>query len=160
VAVTKAADLLAQGLAAIEEDDYLRALVLLGELYAQPSSDRPASGLSYYGLCLALVEKETDRGVELCREALAANETDPAHHANLARILLAANRRREALEALEVGLSHAPDDAVLVSLRRAMGVRSRPPVPFLSRNNPLNRAIGRARHSRADGVESDERDSD
>lgn len=132
---------------AVRVDDYLRALIMFSELYAR-HPDAPPRGLSYYGLCLALIEKRFDDGVELCNRSLAAEPERVAHYENLARIYVAAECRKEALKALETGLSYAPDDERLLAIRRSLGVRSRPAVPFLSRRNILNRALGRARHAR------------
>lgn len=136
-----------QAIEACESEDYLRALVVFSDLYSA-GENTPARGLSYYGLCCALVEKRYEDGVDLCRRAIGLEEQEPQHYLNLTRVLIAAGQRKGALSALEEGLSHAPDDERLVALRRSLGVRSRPPVPFLSRKNPINRALGRKRHVR------------
>lgn len=154
----KREELAAQAIEACESEDYLRALVVFSDLYSSGENE-PARGLSYYGLCSALVEKRYEDGVELCRRAIALEEQEPRHYLNLTRVHIAAGQRKAALAALEEGLSHAPDDEGLVTLRRSLGVRSRPPVPFLSRKNPINRALGRKRHVRkSEGTADDTED--
>ncbi|HEY6100595.1 MAG TPA: hypothetical protein VIW03_14255, partial [Anaeromyxobacter sp.] len=44
------------------------------------------------------------------------------------------------------GLSLWPDHPGLVAARDAMGLRRPPVIPFLSRRNPLNVALGKLRH--------------
>ena len=47
------------------------------------------------------------------------------------------------LHDLARGLELWPDDPSLRAARDAMGTRSAPVLPFLSRKNPLNRLLGR-----------------
>ena len=70
------------------------------------------------------------------------------HQGNLARVYLAAGNRKKALEAVEAGLKMHPEDEYLLSVRKSLGVRARPPVPFLDRSNPINVSLGMARHNK------------
>jgi hypothetical protein len=63
----------------------------------------------------------------------------------MAKIYLLAESRRKAYEELERGLALAPSHPDLKRLQRDMGVRQRPVIGFLSRDNPLNVKLGKAR---------------
>jgi len=67
---------------------------------------------------------------------------------NLARVYLAAGQRKKALDIAESGLRLLPDHDDLLRVRRSLGVRSRPPVPFLNRSHPINVSLGQARHAK------------
>ena len=55
---------------------------------------------------------------------------------------------KKAIEILDQGSKSHPDDESLFAVRRELGIRSRPPVPFLERSNPINVSLGQARHAR------------
>jgi Flp pilus assembly protein TadD len=102
--------------------------------------------MSWYGLTLVLVERNSNLGVSLVDQALRAAGPNPELLLNSARVHLALNQRERAVRAVSRGLEHFPSDARLLAARDAMGTRSEPVLPFLSRNNPLNRLLGRLRH--------------
>lgn len=133
---------------AVNQEEYLLALTIFSEAYAGGKVDtRSAEGLSYYGLCLALVEKKYKQGIEWCKLAIEKQFYHPAHYLNLARVYLATSNRKKAVEALDAGLRVHPEDEKLLAERAEMGMRARPTVPFLDRGHPLNQTLGRARHS-------------
>lgn len=136
-----------KGISAVESEDYLLGLTILSEAYRSGQVGSP-EGLSYYGLCLALVEKRYKNAIEFCKKAIELQFYNPFHYANLCRVYMAAGSRRKAFEVLQEGLRVMPEEQSLLSLREQLGHRAQPPLPFLSRNNPLNQAIGRARHSK------------
>lgn len=137
-----------------KHEDYLRALTIFLDVYGgedPPSpmlSSKTASGLSYFGLCLALVEKKIKPSIDLCRRAIELQFYNVNHYANLARVYAAAGNRKKALETLEQGSKTHPDDDSLLAVRRELGIRARPPVPFLERSNPINVTLGQARHAK------------
>ena len=102
--------------------------------------------MSWYGVTLVLVEKNSVLGVELCDQALRLVGPDPELLLNLARVHLALNQRERAVKAVLRGLELFPGDARLVAARDGIGIRRPPVISFLSRNNPLNRVLGRLRH--------------
>jgi Flp pilus assembly protein TadD len=102
--------------------------------------------MSWYGLTLVLVERNSNLGVLLCDQALRAAGPDRDLLLNQARIHLALNQRERTVKAVQRGLDLWPEDPALLRAREALGWRRRPVVPFLSRNNPLNRWFGRIRH--------------
>ncbi len=136
-----------------EKGEYLQALTMFLEIYGTHdspplNSPKAASGLSYFGLSLALVEKKYKEAVELCRRALDLEFYNGDHYANLARVYAAAGNRKKALETAEAGLKVVPEHDRLIQVRRELGVRSRPAVPFLDRAHPINVNIGQARHAK------------
>jgi tetratricopeptide (TPR) repeat protein len=102
--------------------------------------------MSWYGVTLVLVERNSSLGIELCDQALRLVGPDPELLLNQARIHLSLKQRERAVRALVRGLELFPDDPRLVAARDAMGIRRPPVIRFLSRKNPLNRVLGRLRH--------------
>ncbi len=136
-----------------DRGEYLPALTAFLEIYGTEDSPplnsaKAASGLSYFGLCLALVQKKYKAGAELCKRAMGLEFYNGDHYANLARINMLIGNRKKALETVEAGLKIAPENDALLKVRRELGIRSRPAVPFLSRGHPINVTIGQARHAK------------
>jgi len=97
---------------------------------------------SYHGL--SLVCSGDVSGLNLCRHA-AANETLQATvFRNLALAEIRFRHRKRACAAIRLGLQRDPSDAELLKLRRDMGVRRNPCIPFLSRENLFNKWLGKA----------------
>ena len=144
---------IAEAIDATKSDDYLRALNLFTEAYGTEDvpaiqTSKSAQGLSYFGLCVALVRKQYKTAIELCRRAIDLEFYNADHYANLGRIYLAAGNRKKALETVESGLKLNMQHEALRAVRRMIGIRSRPSVPFLDRSNPINVSLGQARHAK------------
>ncbi len=99
--------------------------------------------LSYHGLIVALFEKDIPRAVSLCRAAINHAPYDPELCLNLFRVYRQAGQRVKALDALKEGLSFDSDNPLLLMELKRMGVRRKPPLGFLSRENPLNKSLGK-----------------
>jgi hypothetical protein len=134
--------------------EYLAALTDFLEIYGgeEPPTmlmtTKTGTGLSYFGLCLALVQKKFKPAIDLCKRAIELEFYNTVHHANLARVYVAAGNRKKALETVEAGLKIHPEDEELMSVRKQLGIRARPAVPFLDRANPINVSLGKARHAK------------
>ncbi len=133
--------------------EYLRALTLFLDIYGTDDSPplnsaKAASGLSWFGLCLALVQKKYKPAREICQRALELEFYNGDHYANLSRVYAAGGNRKKAVETAESGLKLVPEHEELLLARRELGVRSRPPVPFLDRRHPINVSLGQARHAK------------
>ena len=102
--------------------------------------------MSWYGVTLVLVEKNSNLGVLLCDQALRAAGPDPDLLLNQARVHLGLNQRDRAVRAVTRGLELWPDDRRLQAARDLLGTRREPVIRVLSRNHPLNRLFGRIRH--------------
>jgi tetratricopeptide (TPR) repeat protein len=98
---------------------------------------------SYYGLVLGLCEHRWEQALELCRSAARDEFFDPIHYHNLARLHLAFGFKAEGLRLLRRGLMIAPGHEEILEALRRLGVRKRPPLSFLRRENRLNRWIGK-----------------
>ena len=105
----------------------------------------PASGLATYALCLGHAN-ELRRGLDLCKRALNADPRNPHIYWCLAQLHLLAQSRKDAIEAVDRGLRAVPDNFVLLRLRKRLGVRQPPPIPFLDRKHGLNKRLGRFMH--------------
>jgi Flp pilus assembly protein TadD len=102
--------------------------------------------MSWYGVTLVLVERNSNLGVVLCDQALRGAGADPELLLNQARVHLSLNQRERAVRSIARALELWPHDPRLLSARDALGTRRAPVLPFFSRNNPLNRLLGRARY--------------
>lgn len=142
-----------EAIEATQDEDYLRALTLFVDVYGgedAPTSlnTKAAKGLSYFGLCVALVQKKYKSAIDLCKRALELEFYNGEHYINLMKVYVAAGNRKKALETVEAGLKLHPEDDALLRARRSLGVRARPAVPFLDRSNPINVSLGQSRHAR------------
>ncbi|HVE71164.1 MAG TPA: tetratricopeptide repeat protein [Thermoanaerobaculia bacterium] len=140
-------------IAAAREEDYLRAMTLFLDIYGTEDAPpirtpKDASGLSFFGLTLALMQRKFKPAIDLCKRAIELEFYNGDHYANLARVYVAAGNRKRALETLEQGLKLVPGHDYLTQVRTSMGVRSRPAVPFLDRSHPINVTLGQSRHAK------------
>ncbi len=144
---------LEEAIFAARTDDFLRALTMFIDIYGTEDAPpmrtpKDASGLSFFGLALALMQKKYKPAIDLCRRAIDLEFYNGDHYANLARVYLAAGNRKKAVETAEQGLKLVPEHDYLLRVRESLGVRGRPAVPFLDRTNPINVSLGQARHAK------------
>lgn len=118
---------------------YKTALRYLREL--EPSTLRPVH-MSYYALCVAMVKKDYECAIPLAIKAVRAEFYNPEVYLNLGRILSASGRKAFAFRAYQKGLVYDSNHPGLVKELSEMGMRRTPVVPFLSRENPVNRFSG------------------
>ena len=143
-----------EAVALTKAEEYLRALTMFLEIYGSeepPSpmlSSKTATGLSHFGLCLAMMQRKFKPAIDLCKLAIDLQFYNADHYANLARVYVAAGNRKKAIDAIEQGLKSHAEDETLLEVRRQLGVRAKPPVPFLDRAHPLNITLGQARHAK------------
>lgn len=138
---------------AVKDHEYLKALTSFIEIYgtedAPPiQSPRDATGLSYFGLTLALVQRKFKPAIDLCKRAIDLEFYNGDHYMNLAKVYIAAGNRKKAVETAEAGLKLVPEHEGLLQTRKEIGVRSRPSVPFLDRSHPINVSLGQSRHAK------------
>jgi tetratricopeptide (TPR) repeat protein len=142
-----------QAIEAARAEDYLTALTRFLDIYGTEDAPpirtpKDASGLSFFGLSLALIRKQYKPAIDLCRRAIDLEFYNGDHYANLARVYVAAGNRKKAIETAENGLKLVPEHDYLLNVRKSLGVRARPAVPFLDRTNPINVSLGQARHAK------------
>jgi hypothetical protein len=107
---------------------------------------------SWYGFLKARIDGDLRGGIKLVRDAAEIAFWEPRIFFHLADLYLRLGRRSEALEVVQRGLRVSPGDADLSRLRRMLGVRQSPAIPFLGRSHPVNRLVGKLRHRWASPV--------
>lgn len=107
--------------------------------------------LSYFGCLIAIVENRSKEGIIICENAIKALDTGmpfgseffyPVFYLNLGRACLKAGKKKEAVKAFWKGLKNDPENVDILWEMKKLGQRKRPPVPFLKRENPINKYIG------------------
>ena len=139
-----------KGLDALAANKHREALAFFSgaiEIERREGGPRPpqARYVSYYGLCLASTRGNLHEAVRCCRTAVRLEGYRPDLCWNLGRVLLAAERRREAHRVLQRGLRLQPDHQGIRRDLERMGLRKKPVIPFLPRTNKLNVLLGRMR---------------
>ncbi len=102
--------------------------------------------LSYLGLTLAAAERNWDAAEEICQRAVKMRRTQAELYLNLAEVYRLADRKDEAVEALTLGRQMTRKDPRILAALRKYGIRRPPVLPFLDRQNPVNRKLGMARY--------------
>ncbi len=151
--MSAATDKINDGILATRAEDYLLGLTLFLDVYGtedQPpiSGSKAAEGLSYFGLCIALISKKYKTAIDLCKRAIDLQFYNGDHYANLTKVYVAAGNRKKALEVAEAGLKLLPDHPGLRQARAELGIRARPALALLDRSNPINVTLGQSRHAR------------
>ena len=82
--------------------------------------------MSWYGLTLVLVERNSNLGVLMCDQALRGAGADPDLLLNQARVHLALNQRERTIRAVQRGLDLWPNHPGLQHARDCLGWRRRP----------------------------------
>lgn len=96
---------------------------------------------SHLGYCIAKERGQVKRGRDLCLATIELDPDNPVHYLNLARVHQVAKQKAEAIAALREGVARGGNDEICAMLS-ALGTRKSPPLPFLSRTNPLNKWLG------------------
>jgi CheY-like chemotaxis protein len=97
---------------------------------------------SYLGLVL-VNSGIYERGFQLCREALKKKPVDEAAIFNLGQAYLMSSRRNGARLTFLRGARVCDDKQRFLDELTKMGMRRKPIISFLSRDNPLNRWLGK-----------------
>ena len=149
VAFKNPLDQLDKGLEYCRQGDWKTGFEHLSAVAQQQKKpgELPSRYYSFLGYGMALRQKRIDEGIKLCRYAVKKEFFQPENYLNLARVYLLAERRDAAYKAILKGLKVDPDFPELVALRRSMGERQLPALPFLARSNPLNRLLGSIRYA-------------
>lgn len=127
--------------------DWGRGLTILADLVKERglSEHIPGVAYSFLGYGIARYQKQVKEGLRLCEHAVRAQFYHPDCHLNLARVHVLAKNRKGAVNAIAQGLALDPRNAALRALHNEIGVRKRPVLGFLARNNPVNRTLGKLR---------------
>lgn len=102
--------------------------------------------ISFTGVALARSQRKWDAAAKLCELALGMKRTEVQLHLNLAQVYSSAGRREEALITLERAQASLGPHPRIQQERQKLGRRRSPALPFLDRQNFLNRYLGLFRH--------------
>lgn len=105
----------------------------------------PGSVLAAYGLAVGL-SADLKEGIEICLRALSSDRRNPEIFLSLARLHAHAGSRKRAIEAIDRGLGFSVQHRELMELKKQLGQRQIPLLPFLSRDHPINVRLGRLFH--------------
>lgn len=106
----------------------------------------PGAALAYYGLCLAMDRGNYVEGAKFVHIAIHNEPVVGEHYLVLAKLWRHARSRRKMVEAIEKGFEASPTYRPLRRLATEVGMRRSAVLPFLSRSNTLNKALGKIRH--------------
>jgi tetratricopeptide (TPR) repeat protein len=110
---------------------------------------------SYMGLLEAVVNRDYSEGIGLCHHAIKLLKESmllgesfflPVLYLNLGKAFHAADQRKQAHDSFTKGLEFDNKNKSLRSGLKKLGIRKKPPVPFLKRSSPINRGLGRLIH--------------
>ncbi|MEA3275198.1 MAG: hypothetical protein U9Q81_07915, partial [Pseudomonadota bacterium] len=126
---------------------------ILGKIAESDRQGTELSGLfySYLGYGIARHERRGKEGLALCQHAIKVQFYEPENYVLLARVYLLRRRRGKAIDALQRALRLNARHPEALKLAKEIGFRRKPVLPFLSRNNSLNIALGKLRHSISQG---------
>jgi Flp pilus assembly protein TadD len=102
--------------------------------------------LSFLGVSMARARQQWGTAAELCKTAVSLKRNEAQLYLNLAEVYVSAGRRDNAVETLDAASRYCGPDARVKRMRGKLGRRSAPVLPFLDRDNLLNRSLGKLRH--------------
>ena len=98
---------------------------------------------SYYAVSLANVEGNYDKAISLCLMAAEKEFYNPEIYLNLGRVFLLNGQKAVAVRAFRKGLKYDNCNMGLLVEMKRLGLRKRPVINFLPRQNLFNRYLGR-----------------
>lgn len=96
---------------------------------------------SYFAFCIAKERGQVQKAITLCWEAIQKDQRNPAHYLNLGKIYLHAGNKDFAVKVFREGLKYGADQRIIDELNR-LGTRKPPVIPFMERDNPINKYLG------------------
>ncbi|MEW6115574.1 MAG: tetratricopeptide repeat protein [Nitrospirota bacterium] len=127
-----------QGLSALKRGRTLPALASFER--AATLSDAPLYR-SYLAYCVAKERGQLKRAISLCEQAIEREPGNSVHYLNLGRIYLHAKNKDYAITVFREGLKHEMNQDIISELQKLVA-RKPPVLPFLGRENPINKYIG------------------
>ncbi|MGD1074662.1 MAG: tetratricopeptide repeat protein [Thermodesulfovibrionales bacterium] len=127
-----------KGLDALTEGSTLVALAAFEK--AAQIEDNPLY-TTYLAFCIARERGQFQTAVTMCETAIAREPHQSAHYFNLGKIYLLARKKEDAIRIFREGLRREENRQISDELNK-LGTRKRPIIPFLKRNNPVNKCLG------------------
>ncbi|HEX4494150.1 MAG TPA: hypothetical protein VIE43_00650 [Thermoanaerobaculia bacterium] len=137
------------GIDCCRRGDWNEGLHHLGKVTETGEATEGLPGLfySYLGFGIALRDRRIREGLKLCRHSIEVEFYQAENYVNLARTCLLARDRKGAVKAVRAGLKIERNNPQLLAMIKELGVRGQPVLSFLDRSNPINKLLGRIRHS-------------
>ncbi len=129
---------LEKGVEVLTQGDMLSALYHFEKAFSMNNS---ALVSSYYAFCIAKERGQFNKAISLCKEAIRKEPQNPFLYLNLGRIYNLSNRKADAVNILREGLKFETNQQIVEELTK-LGTRKPPVIPFLKRNNPINKYLG------------------
>ena len=134
-----ARELFERGREELDKGEWLSALVSFEKAVQLDASPEMRS---FFALCIARERGQYRAAIALCEEAIAQEPDNPLHFLNLGKIRLIRGEKVEAIRVFREGLKSNPHPLIIAELDR-LGTRKPPVIPSLSRDNPINKYLGR-----------------
>lgn len=133
-----AKDFSSQGIQALNKGNSIAALAFFEKAV---QIENTALNRSYLAYCMAKERGQFKKAVSLCDGAMKEEPANSIHYLNLGKIYLLHGSREEAIRIYRDGLKFGDNPQILDELIN-LGIRKKPVISFLSRNNPLNKYLG------------------
>ncbi|HAM53507.1 MAG TPA: hypothetical protein DCP92_23480 [Nitrospiraceae bacterium] len=127
-----------KGLDALAEGSTLAALAAFEK--AVQLEDNPLYS-TYFAFCVAKERGQFQLAETLCEKAIAREPKNSVHYFNLGKIYLLARKKGDAIRIFRDGLRCEENKEISEELNK-LGTRKTPIIPFLKRNNPVNKYLG------------------
>ncbi|MDQ7787116.1 MAG: tetratricopeptide repeat protein [Thermodesulfovibrionales bacterium] len=127
-----------RGLEALERDQTVAALSWFEKAIEK---GRSPSSLSFFAFCIARQRGQYKKAISFCLEAIQKDPNNSLHYLNLGKIYLLDKNKTEAIKVFREGMHHQSNAQIIQELEK-LGPRKPPVIPFLKRNNPLNKYLG------------------
>ena len=134
----EARQLFDKGRHALTEGNIIAALSFFEKALAK--EDDPLIS-SFFAFCIARERGEIKKAISLCNDAIKKEPENSFHYLNLGKIYLIRKDKKEAVNTFRQGLQHEENQQIVDELDR-LGTRKPPLIPFLKRNNVINKYLG------------------
>jgi predicted Zn-dependent protease len=134
----EAGDFFGRGMEALEREETVAALAWFEKALEK---ERSPACLSCFAFCIARQRGQYKKAVSLCLEAMQQEPNNSLHYLNLGKIYLLDKNKAEAIKVFREGMHHQSNAQIIQELEK-LGPRKLPVIPFLKRNNPLNKYLG------------------
>jgi tetratricopeptide (TPR) repeat protein len=129
-----------EGFKTIKSGNTLEALAILEKAHAlEPDNPRIQSAL---GLCIAYERGKIKEAMELCEKAIQSDPLNSYNYFHLGKVYSKADQKLKAIETYREGLRVDSTNPDIIAELQTLGLRAKPIITYLSRNNLLNKYIG------------------
>ena len=131
---------MAKGMALLKKGFAVDAVFIFEEIIEKIGKNGAAYSL--LGLSMARAKVEIKKAEKYCIEAIKMHPSKADYYNNLAELYMIARKRNKAVMVLERGVKVCKNKKPLLDQWKKLGMRESPPLPFLSRSNPVNKYLG------------------